>query len=404
MAKKRKKPAKPTRSKKTKPEPAPELPKLEAPQVTGESLEAFEYGEGGPLIAMRSFVGRTDGAQKEGFLAQRRPLWQWGLVCAVISAAIWGVMDYQHKAVLSRSGVDLQGHRGARGLAAESTLLSFRAAIDHRACTLEMDVGVTKDDVVVVHHDERLHPDIARLDGEWLKPPTPAIRELTYDVLETYDVGRVRKDSALSKRFPEQRGADEVRIPKLADLIVFAERRAQYVLRYNIETKLSPDAADRTAPPEAFAKLLIDVVEDAGVADVTTIQSFDWRTLKHVQANSDIATACLSSESTSGDTLKRGQPGPSPWTAGLDVDDFASVPELVKAAGCAVWSPRLKDASAATVKKAHDLGLKVAVWTVNEPKDIEAALALGVDAIISDYPDRLRAVANKAGVETICGR
>ncbi len=107
----------------------------------------------------------------------------------------------------------------------------------------------------------------------------------------------------------------------------------------------------------------------------------------------EIERVCLTAEALNFDTIKRGEKGPSPWLAGLDIDDFASsVPRMVQTAGCAVWSPLHRNAKPDDVKDAKALGLKVIPWTVNERADMERLMALGVDGIITDYPDRLRAV------------
>src|SRR6185369_8805816 len=113
----------------------------------------------------------------------------------------------------------------------------------------------------------------------------------------------------------------------------------------------------------------------------------------------EIERVCLTAEALTLDTIKRGEPGPSPWLAGLDVDDFAgSVPRLVAAAGCEVWSPLHRNAKPEDVAAAKTLGLKVVPWTVNERADMERLIALGVDGIITDYPDRLRTVMAEKGM------
>jgi glycerophosphoryl diester phosphodiesterase len=112
-----------------------------------------------------------------------------------------------------------------------------------------------------------------------------------------------------------------------------------------------------------------------------------------------IPTVCLSVEQRGLDNLQRGQPGASAWTAGLDADDFASVPDLVAAAGCDAWSPYYGDLDQAALARAQTLGLEVVVWTVDEPAEMRRLIGLGVDGIISDYPDRLRRVASELGIE-----
>jgi glycerophosphoryl diester phosphodiesterase len=290
-------------------------------------------------------------------------------------------------------GFDLQGHRGARGLHPESSLEGFREALAIGVTTLEMDVGTTKDGVVVVHHDERLHPEIARgPDGQWLEPPTPALVELSWEELAAHDIGRLQAGSAYAKRFPDQQGRDGLRVPRFSEVLGEAEKQSGGRIHYNVETKLSPDAPERTIGPVKLADALVKRLTEAGVEKRSTVQSFDWRSLRHVQKTTpELPTACLTSQYEDDDTVQVGQQGASPWTAGLDVDDFGgSVPRLVKAAGCDIWSPDFHHLDAKRLAESHELGLKVIPWTVNKPADIEAVLSLGVDGMISDRPDRVR--------------
>lgn len=289
---------------------------------------------------------------------------------------------------------DLQGHRGARGLAPENTLPAFARALAIGVSTLELDCGVTRDGVVVVAHDRRLNPDIARgPDGRWIDAPGPLLRSLDYAELARYDVGRLRPGSDYAKRFPDQVPVDGARIPRLADVFALAKRAGNDTVRFNVETKLDPTRPDEAPGPEEFARALVRVARAGGVARRTTIQSFDWRTLQIVQAEApEIGTVYLSAA----DTLGAGDGG-SPWTAGLRLRDHGSVPAMVKAAGGTVWSPDLRGLAPALVAEAHRLGLRVIPWTANAPADIERLLALGVDGIISDYPDRLRAALAARG-------
>jgi glycerophosphoryl diester phosphodiesterase len=295
---------------------------------------------------------------------------------------------------------DLQGHRGARGLAPENTLPAFARALAIGVTTLELDVGVTEDGVVVVAHDRRLNPDLARgTDGRWLRGTTRTLRELTFHELQRYDVGRIRPGSEYSKRFPEQRRMDGVRIPKLEDVFALVRQARNDEVRFNIETKLSPEAPDETAGPEEFARALVQVVRGGGMASRTAIQSFDWRTLAIVQREApEIATSYLSSRSAGIDNIGAGRDAASPWTAGVRFRDHGSVPKMVKAAGGAIWSPNYRDLDEALVTEAQALGLKVLPWTVNDPADMERLVAWGADGIITDYPDRLREVLAAKGL------
>jgi len=259
---------------------------------------------------------------------------------------------------------DLQGHRGARGHAPENTLAGFERALAIGVDTLELDVGVTRDGVVVIHHDRRLNPDVARgVDGKWVRAPAPTIYSLSYAELARYDVGRIRPGSDYARRFPHQQPIDGARIPRLSDLWPIAPR-----VRFNIETKLVPEAPEETLPPEPFARAVIAEVRRAGVAPRATIQSFDFRTLAVVQREApEIRTAYLTSGQRGDDVVKR-----------------------VHALQGTIWSPNYQDLDPVALAAARGLGLKVIPWTVNEPADIARVLAMNVDGLITDYPDRVR--------------
>ena len=261
---------------------------------------------------------------------------------------------------------DLQGHRGARGHAPENTLAGFARALAIGVDTLELDVGVTRDGVVVIHHDRRLNPDLARgPDGKWVRAPAPTIYSLTYAELARYDVGRIRPGSEYARRFPHQQPIDGTRIPRLAELFELVKKSE---VRFNIETKLSSDAPDETLPPEPFARALLAEVRKAGVERRTTIQSFDFRTLAVVQREAPVVrTAYL----TSG---KKGE----------------AVPRMVHESKGAIWSPNFRDLDERSLAVARELGLQVIPWTVNAPADIARVLDMKVGGIISDYPDRVR--------------
>jgi glycerophosphoryl diester phosphodiesterase len=300
--------------------------------------------------------------------------------------------------ILPTHAFDLQGHRGARGLAPENTIPAFETALKIGVTTLELDIGMTKDNVLVVSHDSHLNPEHTRgPDGTFLKEQGPAIRSLTFDELQAYDVGRIQPGTAYAARFQMQKGADNIRIPKLAEVFDLVRRNNADHIRFNIETKLTPTSGADTPDPETFAAALVKAIQDAALTKRASIQSFDWRTLMVAKRIApEIERVCLTIQSPGEDNIRRNLPGPSPWTAGLDIDAHGgSVPRLVKAADCAVWSPYYRNVTAALVKEAHDLGLKVIPWTVNEMADLELMVQTGIDGIISDYPDRARAALPK---------
>jgi glycerophosphoryl diester phosphodiesterase len=302
---------------------------------------------------------------------------------------------------VSAAAFDLQGHRGARGLAPENTIEGFATALSIGVATLELDLGMTRDGVVVVHHDIWLNPETTRTpEGNFLALRGPALHALTLAELKRYDVGRLKPGTRYAQTFPEQRAADGARIPTLAEVFELVRRVGAQHVRFNIETKLTPTSDADTADPEAFAAAVAAVVRAAGLADRVTVQSFDWRALAALRRIApEIVRVCLTAERPGFDTIERDRPGPSPWTAGLDVNDFGgSTPRLVAAASCAVWSPAFRDLTPERHTEAKALGLVVIPWTVNERADMDRLIGMGVDGLITDYPDRLRVVLAERGI------
>jgi glycerophosphoryl diester phosphodiesterase len=293
------------------------------------------------------------------------------------------------------SRFDLQGHRGARGLAPENTLPGFRTALSIGVTTLELDTAITRDGTVVVAHDRRLNPDIARRNGRWIEAPTPTVHELDLHELREFDVGRINPRSTYAKRFPHQRGADGVAMPTLSEVFELA---AATSVRFNVETKISPLAPGETPGAETFALAVIDVVARHGLQNRVTIQSFDWRTLRFViERASHIAVSFLTSREYLYETED------SPWTAGYRLSTVGTLPRLVKEASMgardATWSPNFNDLTAELTQEARQLGLEVLPWTLNDRSQMEAAIGWGVSGLITDYPDLARTALAEQGLE-----
>jgi len=295
---------------------------------------------------------------------------------------------------------DLQGHRGARGLVAENTLAGFAEALQIGVTTLESDLGVTKDGVLVHAHDRVLNPDIVRgPDGSWLSAPTAAINALTLAELKRFDVGRLNPSSKYAQQFSGQRAVDGERIPTFAEVADLVAKSGKPV-RFNLETKLSPDKPDETVDADTFARLVVEAVRAAGLALRVTIQSFDWRTLLAAKKLApEIETVCLTYKTTLEDRVEAGSRRPSVWLAGLDPRDFGgSIPRLVATTGCGTWSPYFRELDAAAVAEAHAAGLKVVPWTINDSADMARIIDMKVDGLITDYPDRARKVMADKGL------
>jgi len=301
--------------------------------------------------------------------------------------------------ISSSWGFDLQGHRGARGLAPENTLPAFATALSLGVSTLEFDVNLTRDGYLLVGHDPVLLPHLARLDGQWIKTPGPAIWQTPLAELQRYDVGRLDPSTRYGQTYPEQKAVDGTRMPLLDQVFALVAKSGNTAVRFNIETKLNPAKPDESAPPEQFATALVLAIRNAGLSSRASIQSFDWRTLKEVgRLAPEIPRAHLTIEGGNSDNVQRGQPGASPWLGGLDADDHPSTPALVKAAGGQIWSPFWRNVTPDLVTETHKLGLQVIPWTVNEPAEMERLIAMGVDGLISDYPDRLRTAMQARGL------
>ena len=297
------------------------------------------------------------------------------------------------------AGFDLQGHRGARGLLPENTLPAFRRALELGVTTLELDVGVTRDGVVVISHDRTLNPDHTRdASGRFLQREGPAIHSLTWVQLQAYDVGRLKPGTDYARQFPDQQAVDGARIPRLVDLFWLVKRSGDEQVRFDIETKLDPSRPEETPVPEAFARVLVAEIRRAGMARRSTIQSFDWRTLQAVQKIApEIPTAYLSMQRRF-DNIGAGSAAGSRWTAGFQYRDYGSVPKMIKAAGGGIWSVYYNDLTPALLAEAKSLALQVLVWTVNDPAAMERLVELGVDGLITDRPDLARKVLEARGI------
>jgi len=292
---------------------------------------------------------------------------------------------------------DIEAHRGGRALRPENTLQSFANALSMGVDTLELDMGVTKDGVVVVSHERGLNPDLARgPDGRYVPKGIPYVK-LTLAEVKTYDVGQIRPGSDYAARFPDQLSMP-ARIPTLAEVFALVRRSGDRHVRLNIETKIDPNHPEESPDPRRFVAAVLDLLRREKFVDRVMIESFDWRTLQLVQKEAPgISTVYLTQQERPEENIYLDKP--SPWSAGFDPRNYGgSVPRAVKAAGGKLWSPLYSDIDPHSVAEAHRLGLPVIVWTVNNPEDMARLIDMGVDGIISDRPDVLRTVAASKGI------
>ena len=308
--------------------------------------------------------------------------------CTPWLLAAWLLAACSATAPTPKPDFDLQAHRGGRALAPENTLAAFDNAMEMGVTTLELDIGLTADGVVVISHDTVLNPEHTRdANGAFLTAKGPAIRALTLAQLQAYDVGRIDPASNYGKQFALQVPRDGERIPTLAALFERVRARGAAQLRFNIETKLDPSRPEETAAPEQMVRALLAEIDKAGMGSRVTVQSFDWRTLALVgQWAPQLQRAYLTSARTLRDPR---------WTSGLRLEDFGSAPRLVKAAvgnspGPVIWSPAFAELTAAQVREAQALGFQVVPWTVNQRADMARLMDWKVDGLITDDPALLR--------------
>lgn len=286
---------------------------------------------------------------------------------------------------------DLQGHRGARGLAPENTLAAFERAIELGVTTLELDVAVTRDGEVVVAHDPFVSPhSCLGPSGEAVVAP-PLIRDLSLAEVQSFDCGSVAPDAARFPSPPWKPRPGEV-IPTLGEVFELVVRSAAPNLQFNVETKIDPTDA-RTVPTEAFVAAVVGVVQAHGMSERTTLQSFDWRALviaDRLEPRLRIAA------------LVEGTMASPAWHAGIEGETLVALRALK--AKVDILSPEstlLTDVSQPgyiEVEAVHALGWKVIPWTVNRREEMEALIDLGVDGLITDYPDVGMALARERGL------
>lgn len=293
---------------------------------------------------------------------------------------------------------DIEAHRGGRALRPENTLPAFANALAMGVDTLELDMEVTRDNVVVVSHDRRLNPDLARApDGHYIVSGVPFI-ELSLAEVKAYDVGQIRPGSAYAAQFPEQRAVPGTRIPTLSEVFALVRRSGDRHVRLNIETKIDPNHPQDSLDPEHFVAIVLALLRREHFGSRVMIESFDWRTLLLVQKLAPgIATVYLTQQTGPEATVHVDKT--SVWTAGFDPSGYGgSIVRAVRAAGGKIWSPNYRDVDAAAIAEAHALGIAVITWTVNDAEEMGRLIDMGVDGIISDRPDVLRTVAAARGI------
>jgi glycerophosphoryl diester phosphodiesterase len=260
-------------------------------------------------------------------------------------------------------------HRGGAGLRPENTLAAFQDAMTRGADGAELDVQLSRDGAVVVHHDLRLTADLARKDGVWLTQPGPRIKDMTLAQLQAYDVGRARPESAYARAHPDATWTDGESIPQLHDVVAAAKDSKDF--RLLVELKC--DGSDDSADPAALAEATLAVVRDSDFLARTIFVGFHWGALLRVKKMCAAAQCWFTT-----DRLTY-----------LDPLSLMPLLQAIRNKGADGWFPNYEDVHPQAIADAHALDLKIAAWTVNDPADMQRLAAL--DAICTDRPDRLTA-------------
>lgn len=276
----------------------------------------------------------------------------------------------QNEKVISKSTTykyDLQGHRGARGLAPENTLQAFQKALELDVNTLELDVVVTKDKQIVVSHEPWMNGDICLdTDGNDIEKANEKkfnIYEITYEEVKAYDCG-----SKYNPAFPEQ-NLESTHKPLLKEVLNMADslrRNHGKKVKYNIELKSLPEGDDIYHPkPAEFVKLVMDLLQEETNLKKVSLQSFDFRILKELNTSYPEVKLAALVYNTDMETA---------------VSELGFVPDI--------YSPNYPLVNKELIQAAHSQGMKVIPWTVNDPEQMKTLLKYGVDGLITDYPDR----------------
>lgn len=305
-------------------------------------------------------------------------------------------------------------HRGGTGLWPENTMGAFERAIADGADGIELDVHLSKDGVPVVHHDEALKPSIARgPDGEWLTKPTPLIKELTFEELQAYDIGRLRPGARYSARYPDQTPLDGERIPSLEAVIDLVKAKAGP--DFVVYTELKTDLMDLTqsSDPVTLANTVVDLIEQKGFGGQTVFVSFDWRALAQAKKRApgirnafttlpfysiDPEDKSIANDSEGAAALRAASAQGADFFGGFDWRDQegahfgARVLRAIAAGPSDGWFAWHGDIDETTAALAKELGLAISAWTVDMPDDMKRLTDLQIDAILTDRMDRLNAL------------
>ena len=266
-------------------------------------------------------------------------------------------------------------HRGGAQLWPENTLPAFLSAARAGYDAAELDVQLTRDDRLVVFHDFRLKPALCReRNGQWLRVGRfrrpAAIRNLSYDELREFEVGRAKPGSLYARRHAHVAPMDGVGMPLLSEVIAAVHGASdRFCLFIEIKTALR---GGLSAPPEAVADAVLDELSASNFLARAMLVGFDWAGLIHAKKRNSRVQCWFS-------TLPRSRLGP----------------RQIAASGGDGWFCPLNRASPRTIERARSYRLRLGVWTVNRARDMQRLIEADVDGICTDRPDRLRQIIER---------
>lgn len=279
-------------------------------------------------------------------------------------------------------GIQVFGHRGARGIYPENTMAGFQYLHDIGVTAVEFDVQNAANRLTVLAHDP--HVTLDHDAGIRL------VRETTEEQVTQLKVGALRPASTDHIQFPDQARLPNEKIPTFEAFCAWAVDHPPMLLNVEIKSHaLNPDLYDA---PEVIVSDVIDHIERNSLIDRCIISSFDWRVLAACAKRLPIITrGYLTLEQTHGTTMEPNVLDGSPWLNGVSRDDHnGCLAQTIASLGGKVWCPFFKDITIEKLRQAQELGLLVNVWTVNDLADIDRMIAMGVNGIISDYPARVQ--------------
>jgi len=342
--------------------------------------------------------------------------WKKSLLTAAVLAGVLGMAlpmgthNAYAKANLDQY-FDFEAHRGGRDARPENTLYSYTYAIEQGATSIECDMQLAGDGQIVMSHNPILNHEITQdKNGNYIPNGKYDIRKMSVKDIKKYNVGHINPETEYFKLHGLTQVSHDAEIPTLEEVLQLIQKSGDKEILLNIETKSYKDPAEgqaykNNADPQKFVETFNALIKKYNMEDRVVLQSFDWTTLRLMKKlNPNISTSALWSQQPSwgrgGEYLRPYEEGPSPYLGGLDIDDFKGDPvAAAHAIGADVISPYYQELSQQQVIEAHNWGMKVVPWTVNNERDMAMLYDMGVDGIISDKPWVLRAFLEKRGAK-----